>query len=396
MRRSPFPEQIVALIPSKGGSKRVPRKNALFLAGKPLIAHTIETALASRFVNRVVVTTDDPEIESISVRFGAEVIRRPAKISGDDASSEVALLQALDRLESRERYCPDLIVFLQCTSPLTLPQDVDDTVQILIDEGADSALAVTTFHRFLWHRDGRGAVVGINHDKRGRLLRQNLTPQYLETGAVYVMRTEGFRKAKSRFFGKTAICVTPPERCLEIDEPVDFQVAEVLLREQQRSGNWRELPDPIGALVLDFDGVFTDNSVVVFQDGREAVLCNRGDGWGISRLKRIGIPMLVLSTEKNPVVKARCDKLGLACLQDAQDKLEALKEWLGERKIEIASVVFVGNDVNDLECLQVVGCGVVVADAHPEARAAARIVLSSPGGRGAIREIADRLLGRGG
>jgi len=393
MRKAPLPKQVVALIPARGESKGVHRKNVRFLAGKPLIAHTIETALASRLVTRVVVTTDDPEIESISVRFGAEVIRRPSKISGDGASSESVLLHALDRLKSREKYSPDLVVFLQCTSPLTQAVDVDGTVQVLLDEGADSALAVTTFQRFLWRRVGRGAVVGINYDKRGRLLRQQLEPQYIETGAVYAMRTKGFRKAKSRFFGKTAICVTPPERFLEIDDPVDFQVAEVLLREQQRRGNWQELPSPVGALVLDFDGVFTDNSVVVFQDGREAVLCNRGDGWGISRLKRTGIPMLVLSTEKNPVVKARCDKLGLACLQDAKDKLEALKAWLGERKIEMASVVFVGNDVNDLKCLQAAGCGVVVADAHPEAQAAARIILSSRGGRGAIREIAEELIG---
>ncbi len=226
----PFPERVVALIPARGGSKGIPRKNVRLLAGKPLIAHTIETALASRFVNRVVVTTDDREIEEISVRYGAETVRRPAKLSGDSASSESALLHALDHLALREAYHPDLVVFLQCTSPLTQPEDVDGTVRVLLDEGADSALAVTPFYRFLWRCDGDGMVTGINHDERIRLRRQELPPQYIETGAVYVMRAEGFRKGKNRFFGRTAMYLMPRERCLEIDEPADLEKAESMCR----------------------------------------------------------------------------------------------------------------------------------------------------------------------
>lgn len=384
----------LAIIPARGGSKGIPRKNVKLLAGKPLIVWTVETALAARFVDRVIVSTDDPEIGGLAEQRGAEVIWRPAEISGDSASSESALLHTLEYLLQTEGHEPDLVVFLQCTSPLTLPEDIDGTVQALLDENADSALAVTPFHYFLWRRDEKGDAVGINHDKRVRLLRQEREPHFLEAGAVYVMRAQGFKEAKHRFFGKTAMHVMPPERCLEIDEPVDFRVAEVLLRERQKQRNSDALPDAVSALVLDFDGVFTDNRVIVLQDGREAVLCNRSDGWGLTQLKRLGLPILVLSTEENPVVQARCDKLGITCIHGVQDKLPALVAWLSESRIDPPQVVYVGNDVNDLACLQAVGCGVAVSDAHPQAQAAARIILSTPGGRGAIRELAELIAQR--
>ena len=381
--------EILVIIPARGGSKGIPRKNVRLLAGKPLIAHTIEHARQASSSSRVVVSTNDPEIAAVSDQYGAEVVWRPLQISGDTASSESALLHALDFLENAEGYRPDLVVFLQCTSPLTLPEDMDGTVQALLDENADSALAVTSFHYFLWRRDEHGDAVGISHDKRVRPLRQQRETQFLETGAVYVMRTEGFRKAKHRFFGKTALYVMPPERCLEIDEPVDFQIAEVLLREREKDRKAQALPDPVSALVLDFDGVFTDNRALVFQDGREAVLCHRGDGWGLSQLKALGLPLLVISTEENPVVQARCRKLGIPCRVGVQDKLSALETWMTERNLDVSQVVYLGNDVNDLACLQAVGCGVVVNDVYPEAKAAASIVLSRPGGHGAIRELVD-------
>ena len=223
----------VAIIPARGGSRGIPRKNVRILADKPLIAHTIERALQARLVDRVLVSTDDDEIAAVSEQYGAEIIWRPTDISGDTASSELALLHAIDYLQETEGYRPALVVFLQCTSPLTLPEDIDGTVQSLVEENADSALAVTPFHFFLWRRDKSGDAVGINHDKQVRPLRQERKQQFLETGAVYVMRTQGFKEAKHRFFGKTAMYVMPAERCLEVDEPVDFRIAEALMREYQ-------------------------------------------------------------------------------------------------------------------------------------------------------------------
>lgn len=384
--------ECLAIIPARGGSKGIPRKNIHPLGGKPLIAYSIEQVRRARLVSRVVVSTDDTDIAAVSEEYGAEVVWRPAEISSDSASSESALLHTLKYLQDDEGYIPEILAFIQCTSPLTLAEDIDGTIQTLLDEGADSALAVTPFHYFLWKKQVSGDAIGINHDKQVRLLRQEREPQFLETGAVYSMRVSGFIQAQHRFFGKTALYIMPPERHLEIDEPVDFRIAAALLLEQQIQQRLDCIPENVGALVLDFDGVFTNNKVFVFQDGREAVLCDRSDGWGIDQLKKNGLKVLILSTETNPVVQARADKLRIPCLYGLQEKDAVLQDWFEERNIDPYQIVYVGNDVNDLTCMALVGCSAAVADAHPKVLEAADLILKHDGGEGAIREICDLIL----
>lgn len=355
-----------------------------------MLAWTIEAAHEAKRIDRVVVSTDDLEIAVVSRRFGAEVVERPTELSGDSASSESALLHVLDHLREAEGYEPDRIAFLQCTSPLTAAEDIDGTIEAMDREGADTALAVVPFHYFLWKGDG----VGINHDKRVRQLRQDREPQFLETGAVYVMKTDGFREHKHRFFGKTALYEMPPERRWEVDDRVDLDVAEVLLRARSRGRKEALLPVRLDALVFDFDGVFTDNGVTVLGEGNEAVVCSRGDGMGIEMLRKAGWPMVVISKETHPVVSARCAKLKLECIQGIEDKITTLRAWLDARGFDLERTLYVGNDVNDLSCLTAVGCPVAVADAHPEALRASRIILDHTGGRGALRELAELIASR--
>ena len=145
----------------------------------------------------------------------------------------------------------------------------------------------------------------------------------------------------------------------------------------------------IRLVVFDFDGVFTDNTVYVFEDGREAVQCNRADGIGLKKLKTMGIEAIVLSTEINPVVSARCRKLGIPCIQNTHDKFTVLKKIVKERNLSFAETAFVGNDINDLECLSTVGFPVVVKDAHKAVLKHALYKTKLPGGHGAVREICD-------
>ena len=386
-----------AIIPARGGSKGVIGKNLRVAGGLPLIAHSITAARAAERVQRVVVSTEDPAIAEVALRFGAQVVWRPLELASDAASSEAALLHALDVLEREHGYVPDLLTFLQCTSPLTAPEDIDGTIAELIEQNADSALAVTAFHYFLWKHGADGNAIGVNHDKRMRLRRQDQAAEsrtFLETGAVYAMKVPAFRAAKHRFFGNTAMYEIPAERVWEIDEPVDFAVAEVLLRHREQTALARRLPARIDAVVFDFDGVMTDNRVYIDQDGREAVRCHRGDGMGIEALRRTGVRLLVLSKEKNAVVQARCAKLQLACLSGIDEKPGALRLWCEREGVALEHTVYVGNDVNDLECMQLVGCGIAVADAHPEAKNCARMVLTRNGGQGAVRELCDMILER--
>ncbi len=225
--------KILAIIPARGGSKGIPQKNIKDLCGKPLIAYSIEAALQAKSVDRVIVSTDDQEIAEVSRQYGAEVIQRPDDISGDFASSEAALLHVLEELDQEEGCRPDLLVFLQCTSPLTLPVDIDGTVQSLIDQGAETAFAAAPFHYFLWSVGSEGEACGINHDKKKRLMRQQRDDQFVEAGAVYAMKAPDFLEEKHRFFGKTVLYEIPEERCFEIDEPVDLLIAEQLIEAQR-------------------------------------------------------------------------------------------------------------------------------------------------------------------
>lgn len=145
-------------------------------------------------------------------------------------------------------------------------------------------------------------------------------------------------------------------------------------------------------LVLDFDGVMTDNRVLVDENGCESVWCHRGDGYGVGLLKKAGVEVMVLSTEPNPVVAARCRKLKVPCIHDCPDKLQALKQVAEKRGLASADIAFVGNDINDLEGLRWVGLPVAVADAVPEVLQVARFVTRRDGGYGAVREVADHII----
>ncbi len=153
--------------------------------------------------------------------------------------------------------------------------------------------------------------------------------------------------------------------------------------------NFDEMIRRIHLVAFDFDGVFTDNMVYVFEDGREAVRCFRSDGIGLHKLKKLGIKTVIISTEANPVVSARARKLKIRCIQDCQDKRAVLEDLAHDQGIGLGEVAFVGNDVNDLPCLECVGLPIVVQDAHQDVVSTARYQTKNPGGHGAVREICD-------
>ena len=174
--------------------------------------------------------------------------------------------------------------------------------------------------------------------------------------------------------------IIPSERRLEIDEPVDFLIAENMLNLVKINKRLEMIPEKPSAIIFDFDGVFTDNRVLVSENGLEAVFCSRLDGHGLSLLKKKGIPILVLSTERNPVVSVRTKKLGLVTIHGvAGDKRKVLEKWFFEHGYDPAYAIYTGNDVND---------------AVFEVKQQARLVLSKNGGEGAVRELCDLILRR--
>ena len=384
--------EVLLIIPARKNSKGIPNKNITPLLNKPLISWSITEANKSNYVSRVIVSTDGEEIRNVSLNYGAEVIKRPDELSNDTATSESALLHALKYLKEKENYVPDILVFMQCTSPLTKALDIDNAIEKLLNENADSATTVTDFHYFIWQETGNGAK-GINHDKNVRLRRQDREKQYLETGSVYVMKTDGFLQNQHRFFGKTVISYMPPERVVEIDEPVDVSIAESMFQKQLKKEKTKAIPSKLDVVLFDFDGVMTDDSVFVDETGKETVRCNRGDGMGISLLKKAGIKAAVLSTEANPVVAARCKKLKIECFYNlGHNKLESMKRYFSNNSLSPENSIYMGNDINDLDCMHYAGCAVAPRNASEKVKKEADIIIEKFGGEGAVRELCDLIL----
>ena len=253
---------------------------------------------------------------------------------------------------------------------------------------ADVVFSAVPSWGFLWRpaSDGRG-LEGVNHDAAHRPRRQDRPPEYLETGAFYVLDAHGYRAARHRFFGVVTAHLVAEPTAIEIDTPEQLLIASAIASEFDRGA-----PVDADAVVTDFDGVHTDDRVLLGEDGSEYVTVNRSDGMGVARLVRAGIPVLILSTERNRVVAARARKLGIEVRHGLDDKAAALREWATDAGIPLDRVAYLGNDINDLGCLDLVGWPVATADAHPLVRAAARVVLDRRGGDGAVRALADRVL----
>ena len=227
---------IVAIIPARGGSKGIPKKNLCLLEGKPLIAYSIEQALEASAINRVLVSTDDPEIAAVSKQYGAEVIWRPADISGDTASSEEALLHALTFLEQEEGYCPRLVVFLQTTSPLRRPDDIDNAINKLIMDKADSLLSLTKAVEFIWSKSG-DEFISVTFDYKNRRRRQELNPIYYENGSIYVFKPEILAKNRNRLGGKVSAYIMESWQRADIDDYESLEWCQWLYRKYLSRGS---------------------------------------------------------------------------------------------------------------------------------------------------------------
>jgi YrbI family 3-deoxy-D-manno-octulosonate 8-phosphate phosphatase len=207
------------------------------------------------------------------------------------------------------------------------------------------------------------------------------------------MNIDLFRKHGHRFFGRIGMYEVPANRSMEIDEPEDLRLANAL-EFQEKSMPSRESLKSIKAIVFDFDGVMTDDQVYITETGEEMVMASRSDGMGISALKNAGLKLLILSKERNPVVARRAEKLQIEVIQACDNKLEALTEWLLKNQLPLSQCAYVGNDINDLQCMQAVKLAIAPIDAHPQATQAAHWRLTRAGGKGAIRELSDAIINR--
>ncbi len=227
----------LAIIPARGGSKGIPDKNIKPLGGKPLIAWTIEAALSARSVDRIIVSTDSPEITMIAKNYGAEVpFRRPEAIARDDTPGIKPILHATYWLNDHEGYQPDFVVCLQPTSPFRTADDIDQACDLARLKIADSVVSITLLgHNPNWMQimDGQGKLKDFTSGGTSVGSRQEMEPVYELNGAIYLIRTEILLDKETFFVKDTYGYVMPRERSLDIDTPWDFYLAELIVKDQK-------------------------------------------------------------------------------------------------------------------------------------------------------------------
>lgn len=377
--------KIIAIIPARGGSKSIPRKNIIDFCGKPLIAWSIEQACGSKYIHDVYVSTEDEEIARVSRQYGAKIIWRPLELAADTSSSEEALLHAISELEKTREI--DVVVFLQATSPLREVGDIDTAIEDFFAKQADSLVSASIQHFCVWGNEG-GSLKSITFDYKNRGRRQDREPCYLENGSIYIFKPEIIKKYNNRLGGNMTFYAMPSWKSYEIDNIEDLETCEYYMQKKILKNSPSELVmENIKLLVYDFDGVMTDNKVALREDGLESVVVNRSDGLAIEIIKRAGISQIILSKEKNRVVEARANKLGIPVLQGVDDKKGILVAYCNENNIQLENVVYIGNDINDIGAMMMVGYPVCPADAYEEVKNISKIILGVKGGDGVVRAL---------
>ncbi len=401
---------ILALIPARGGSKGIPRKNIKDFAGYPLIAWSIAAGLQAHTVNRIIVSTDDEEIASMSRAWGAETpFMRPAELAQDRTTDLPVFEHALKWLEDIEGYKPDIVIQLRPTSPIRPKDCVDSAVKILTEHAdADCVRGVVTAGQNpykMWRFNGYDKPMNPLLEVEGiaepyNAPRQILPPTYWQTGHIDVIRTSTITRKFSLTGNTVYPLVIDPRYTVDIDTPADWAKYEALVYHggldmvTPENKSRRGMPKKIELIICDFDGVITDNKVWTDQDGREMVAAYRSDSPRVRELREKGIEVMILSSEPNAVVAARAKKMGVEAIHGVglQDKGRVMREVLAQKNIQAENVIYIGNDLNDLPCFEVAGWSVAVADAFPEVIRAADHVLTKAGGQGALRELCDLIL----
>lgn len=385
----------VAFIPVRGGSKSIPLKNIKPISGKPLVYWTVKAACGCQYIDRVYIATDSDKIRETveSFKQGREaelfskavVIDRSAESASDTASTEFAML------EFAANYDFDNIVLIQATSPLLVSADLDRGFETFNEEGTDSVLSVVRQKRFHWGNDENGFAHPTNYDVFHRPRRQEFDGYMVENGAFYISSKAGLIANQNRVWGNIKAVEMNEDTFFEIDEPSDWVIIEALMKKNGITAP-SDIPE-IKMFLTDCDGCLTDAGMYYSEHGDELKKFNTKDGMGFALLRKAGIVTGIVTSENVDLNRRRAEKLKLDILEaGCKDKVAALNRICAERGISPENVAYVGDDINDLGVIQMVGYGCAPADAMPQIKAAAKYVTTAKGGEGVIREVVEKIL----
>lgn len=369
-------ETVVALIPLRGGSRSIPRKNIRGLAGRPLCDWAIRSALDSGVFSAVWVSTDDEEIAGAAAKSGARVHWRAPQTATDKASSETALVEFLSVHPEVQ-----VLALVQATSPLTHPEHFQEAWKRFLAERADSLVTVTREHRFRWSGEGKP----LNYDPAERPRRQDWKGELVENGAFYFTRRALLESPRPcRLGGKTVVYEMPSWTAFEADQEEDWIILESLVRRYGHSPKG----SAIRLLAIDADGVLTDAGFYYDENGEVMKKYNTRDGAGLKLLMDAGIEVGIITGEATGFVPARARKIGIGRLElGCSDKLPVLDAWRRELGLEWDEVAYMGDDLADMACIRTAGIGACPCDAEPQVCAVSDYVSPVRGGQGAVRDF---------
>lgn len=385
----------VAFIPVRGGSKSIPLKNIKQIGGKPLVYWTVKAACKCKYIDRVYIATDSDMIketvekfkagQEAELFFKAELIGRSVESALDTAPTEFAML------EFAHNYEFDNIVLIQATSPLLQTEDIEHGFEIFNGENVDSVLSVVRQRRFYWRNDENGFSHAVNYDVFHRPRRQEFDGCLVENGAFYISSKSALLKSKNRVSGNIKTVEMNEDTYYEIDEPDDWIIVEELMKKRGITA-LEEIPE-IKLFLTDCDGCLTDCGMYYSEKGDELKKFNARDGMGFAMLRKKGILTGIITSEEVELNRRRAKKLKLDIYEsDCRDKADIIRKICTDRQIDLENVVYIGDDINDVEAIKIVGYGCCPLNAVPEVKAVARYVANTRGGGGVIREVVDKIL----
>lgn len=382
----------VAFIPVRGGSKSIPLKNIKEIAGKPLVYWTLKAANDCGCIDKVYVATDSEEIKKTVETFKMKkvaVIERGGETATDTASTESAML------EFAGNYQFDNIVLIQATSPLLTANDLDGGFALYQQSETDSVLSVVRQKRFCWGVNEQGYGTPVNYDIYHRPRRQDFDGYLVENGAFYITGRDKLLDSQNRISGRIRPYEMDESAYFEIDEPSDWLIIEEQLKQRQirDKDTGKGIPPEIRMFLTDCDGCLTDGGMYYSENGDELKKFSTLDGMGFRLLRERGIITGIITGEERELNRRRAEKLKVDILKMAvEDKAAMIRELSGEYNIPLQNIAYVGDDINDLEAVKLVGWGCCVANAVESVRQAAKYISRKEGGNGAVREIIDHFL----
>jgi len=380
----------IAFIPARCGSESIPFKNIKIICGKPLIYWSLLAITKSKNIDQIYVATDCDEIKDtvLDFNFGnVQIFNRSDTNASNTASTESVMLEFLENKRFSDE---DLFVLVQVTNPFTSSNDFDDAIDTIKSSNKlDSILSCVETKRFFWTKNGKP----MNYNFNSRPRRQDFEGILMENGAFYINSVANIKKYKNRLSGNIHPYLMPEYSAVEADEEDDWLMLEKLMYKYVVD----KLPiKPVKLFVTDVDGVLTDAGMYYDNKGNELKKFNTHDGMSFKLLRENSIKSAIITSEETNIVKNRSKKLNVNYLYQSvsgKKKLDVIKEICMKENIHLSEVAYIGDDINDLDALSIVGLAACPINATQSIKNIKNIIhLKKSGGNGAVREFVEIIL----